>query len=90
MRFRVKKISTPAEKDDYTIQELSQEQSNHYTNKDAVLADDENSQHSFGSSAVLEMKKQVNDFFQHCNSDMSFTGKYESDVDKMSNSDERQ
>jgi hypothetical protein len=35
----------------------------HTENKDAAIAENASSQHSFGSSALIEMKKQVNDFY---------------------------
>jgi hypothetical protein len=39
--------------------------SNHNTQKDEIKEDNDNSQHSFGASALDKMKKHVNDFFHH-------------------------
>lgn len=60
------------------------------TQKDLEIDQNENSQHSFGSSAFVEMKKQVNDFFQQCNSELSFDEKVGSENDKASSWAEKQ
>lgn len=52
------------------------------TQKCFEVMDNEDSHHSFGSSALGEMKKQVNKFFQECNSEISFKGKFGSDHEK--------
>lgn len=64
-------------------------ESMHNTEKD-IEVQDNNSQHSFGSSALGEMKKQVNEFFQEWNSELSFEGKYGSENDKNSSNVEKQ
>ena len=47
----------------------------HFTDNNNINIDQELSQHSFGSSAVNEMKNHINEFFEHCNSELSFEEK---------------
>ena len=62
----------------------------HTENKDAIINENASSQHSFGSSALLEMKKQVNEFYYQCNSELSVDDKPLSDLEKQSYSDDMQ
>ncbi|CAI2381940.1 unnamed protein product [Moneuplotes crassus] len=87
VRFRVKKISSSGNME--KMEQNIPSESIHMTEKDGDIDQSMNSKHSFGSSALSEMKKQVNDFFQKCNSELSFEAKKHIDLDKTSSTCER-
>lgn len=72
VRFRIKNISSYSKEEQPNNKENHTEVNGGYGNVESEGIDhNENSQHSFGSSAMLEMKKHVNEFFNQCHSELS-------------------
>ena len=90
VRFRIKKISSTKEIN--PKEEGIMANSLHFTDNNNYIVDNDNSQHSFGSSAIFEMRKHVNEFFEHWNSELNFDekGSEKSEIEKQSFQGDRQ
>lgn len=86
----MKKISSAKTHTEESMHNLSFDSNHHTNNKEGVVEENESSQHSFGSSAMMEMRRHVNEFFDRCNSEKEFTAKQLSDLDKESFTGDRQ